>query len=339
MQAPFDFYESISLGFTKLTRIPSLKYQYNARELVYQRDEVKLYHYHPKTKKPNKTPLLVVFATVNRPEILDLFPEHSFIRGLLENGMDVYLLDWGYPSADDNEISFSDYTADYLHACVQFIREKSQEDVINLLGICQGGIICLCYAALFPHIKKLVLISTPIDFHTPDNIISYILKKMDVERGGKNISGVWLSQFFIAMRPFELIGKKYMRFLHNLSNEEVTEKFIRVEKWLQDAPDQTSTSFAELVHDFYQDNKLIKDEILINGRKVELSRVTIPVLNVMAREDEIIPVSASRVLKKYIKSKEYTEKIFPSGHIGIYISDKVGIAMPKSIALWLKKRS
>ena len=106
LQESVQYTQQLMLGLAMLQRIPGLSYQYNLRKLVFQIDKIKLYHYQPQTKKPNATPLLVVFATVNRPEILDLFPEHSFIRGLLEGGQDVYLLDWGYPDLTDKEITF-----------------------------------------------------------------------------------------------------------------------------------------------------------------------------------------------------------------------------------------
>ncbi len=75
-----NFLEKIEQGLKALSRIKTLSYQYNQRDLVYEKDKLKLYHYHSLIKA-SKTPLLVVFATVNRPEILDLFPENSFIRG------------------------------------------------------------------------------------------------------------------------------------------------------------------------------------------------------------------------------------------------------------------
>ena len=91
-------------------------------------------------------------------QILDLFPETSFIRGLLDHGMDVYLLDWGYPDAQDYSLSLNDYVTHYLDGCVNFIIEKTQEEKINLLGICQGGLLSLCYASLFQKIKQLIFL-------------------------------------------------------------------------------------------------------------------------------------------------------------------------------------
>lgn len=334
------FFQKIAMGCGVMAQLPSIEYRYNPRELVYQHDKVKLYHYQSRTAKPDATPLLVVFATVNRPEILDLFPEQSFIGHLLSNDMDVYLLDWGYPDLSDKDITLGQYVNEYLHGCVNFIREKSQLDKINLLGICQGGVICLSYAILHSQLKNLVLISTPIDFSTSDNKVGHFLRQVDVDllvdvMG--NVSGNWLTQFFISLRPFELIGKKYLKFVDSIENEVQRQKFLQVEKWLYDAPDQTGASFRELIRECYQDNKLIQGKLVLDGRRVLLENLNIPVLNVIAEDDEIVPPSASRDLGQHIGCEDYTEAMFPSGHIGIYISDKVGGNMAATIADWLKK--
>src|SRR5207253_2132243 len=105
---------------------------------------------------------------------------------------------------------------------------------------------------------------------------------------------------------------KYLRFVKNIQDENATKRFLQVEKWLQDAPDQSGKAFSEFIDDFYRNNKLIKDEVMINKKKVELNKLDLPVLNVMASEDEIIPVSASKALKKYMNPMWYTEKFFPS---------------------------
>lgn len=335
------FFAGITKGIFALTTLFSIEYEYNPRQLVFQCDKVKLYHYRAKKKNPHHIPVLVVFATVNRPEILDLFPERSFIGGLLKNGMDVYLLDWGYPDTKDADISLDDYVMRYLKNCVNFMTESTGCPQINLLGICQGGVITLSYAALHDNIKNLVLISTPIDFQTKENVISRLFNKLDV--GGlialtPNLSGLWLTNFFISLRPFELIGKKYLRFVDHVDDEIWVKRFLRVEKWLYDAPDQTGASFKQLVMQLYQKNELMRGEFIIKGRRVDLSNIKLPILNVMASEDEIVPVSASKCLKELVGGDDYSELLFQSGHIGIYVSDKVGEAMPRQIAGWLKKK-
>lgn len=330
-------HDRFTQGFAALKRIPDLPYEYSPRTLVYQYKKIKLYHYHPKSTEANATPLLVVFATVNRPEVLDLFPETSFIGNLLEKGLNLYLVDWGYPKAEDAHLSLDDYMH-FLQQCVTFIVKKTKQPKINLLGVCQGGIFSLCYAALFEQVKNLVLISTPIDFHTRDNLIAKLLSKIDINAFSGNIAGVLLTQFFISMRPFDLIGKKYLRFMDNLDDEMTTEKFLRVEKWLYDAPDQAGTAFKEFISHFYQQNKLIKGEIKLAKQQVNLKNLTMPILNVMARNDEIVPMSASRPLKKYVGSTDYVQRTFTAGHIGIYVSNKVRKRLANAIAAWLLAR-
>jgi len=336
-----DLINRIQQGMLLLSQTATIPYRYNSRKLVYESDKIKLYHYKAIKKTAIKTPLLVVFATVNRPEILDLFPEKSFIGGLLQNGIDVYLLDWGYPDQNDSQIAFADYIAIYLKNCVDFITKKHKIRKISLLGICQGGVISLCYAALYKKIKNLILISAPIHFKTKENIVGALLRKVnfdDLIAVTGNVPGKWLTEFFIFMRPFELIGKKYLKFVSHLNDTDMTANFLTVEKWLHDAPDQPAKAFSEFVRKFYKENKLIAGKIEINGEKVNLKNLTMPILNVMAEQDEIVPMSASRALKKFAGTKDYTEILFPSGHIGIYVSTKVGKSMTDAIANWLKKK-
>jgi polyhydroxyalkanoate synthase len=337
-----SFMEKLNQGGIPIVQSLEMHYQYNARELIFQYKKVKLYHYQAKVELNlnHSVPLLIVFATVNRPEILDLFPDRSFIGYLLEMGLEIYLLDWGCPDIEDQYLSFNDYVTDHLQHCVQYILVKKSTEKINLLGICQGGLIALAYSSLFTHIKNLILISTPIDFSTHDNVITHLCNGLDIEAINDikgNIPGLWLKNFFVSVRPFELQGK-YLRFIDHLSDQKWINKFLRVEKWLHDVPDQTRFSFVELIKELYAQNKLIKGQWYLGNKRIDLTNLKMPVLNIMATQDEIIPISASRVLQKYIANENYTQKLFPSGHIGIYISDKIGKNMPKAIAHWLKNK-
>lgn len=340
-----DFLLRLPLASALLQQAPLLTYHYNARELVFCYDKLKLYHYHPRKKKTKKAkqniPTLVVFATVNRPEILDLFPERSLIGGLLQQELDVYLLDWGYPTDEDKHISFADYI-EYLRITIDALRDYSGSKKINLLGVCQGGLISLCYATLYRTLQNLILISTPVDFHTKDNLIGQFMQGLDLtalQKNNHNIAGDLLTQFFIYLRPFELIGKKYLRYVDNIFDETATKNFLQVEKWLHDAPDQTLQSFYDFIHYFYKKNLLMQEKLILNKKKIDLKKVKVPVLNIMASSDEIIPPSASSALKEKIGTKNYEELMFPSGHIGIYVSEKVGKALPLAIGLWLQKNA
>lgn len=324
-------------GLAKLHDVHSRPYHYNPRQLINATGKIKLYHYQPFCPAEKKSAILIVYAAINRPEILDLFPEQSFIGGLLKNNHNMYLLDWGYPDAEDCDLTLEDYI-DAIQAQVEFILSQTGMLKINLLGICQGGLFGLIYAALHKNIENLILISTPINFHTKNDIVSKLLRQINSEKFNEfpgNFSGKLLANFFLTLRPFDLLGKKYLHFFYNIKDEKATERFLQIEKWLHDTPDLAKSLFTEIVKSCYQENKLVKDELLIKDKIISLKNINIPILNIVAKDDHIVPKSASIVLKKLVDNKYYSEKIISGGHIGIYINKKNPLKLPNLISTWL----
>ncbi len=106
--------------------------------------------------------------------MVDLDKERSFVKRLLELGIDIYLIDWGYPDAADRYLDMDDYINGYINNCVEQVLQDSGQEQLNLLGICQGGSLSLCYTALNPDkVKNLITMVTPVDFKTPDNMLSH----------------------------------------------------------------------------------------------------------------------------------------------------------------------
>src|ERR1700684_512877 len=91
------------------------------KEQVWEAGKLKLYRYQPIARPSGGVPLLIVYALVNRPYMMDLQEDRSLIRGLLAAGVDVYLIDWGYPDGADRFTSLADYIEGYLAACVQWL--------------------------------------------------------------------------------------------------------------------------------------------------------------------------------------------------------------------------
>lgn len=339
MSEDIDFLRRLTLGANEITKLAHIEYQYHPRTLISQQGQISLFHYHARKKKPYTPPILIVFATVNRPAILDLTSETSFIRKLLDQGLDVYLLDWGSPVHADADWSFADYVMKGLSQTVSEVKKHASCKKIDLLGICQGGVMSLCYALLQKDIRRLVLISTPIDFQTSDNIIYHLTKKIpEFANANAMIPGHWLSQFFISLRPFDVIGKKYLKYIDQIHDAAQTDKFLRIEKWLHDVPDQPNHAFHDWINLLYQQNQLINGQFQIHGQPIILSQLSIPVLNIMAKEDDIVPMSATLALAQHVDANLYHQEIVSGGHIGIYTSHQVAKTLPKMIASWLKKR-
>jgi polyhydroxyalkanoate synthase len=314
----------------------------SSKKVVFQIGKLSLYHYQPCVKLLKKIPLLIVFALVNRPTILDLSKECSMIKSLLKEGIDVYSIDWGYPDHNDGNFSLTDYIARNLQQCVQFVRKQTHQKQINLLGICQGGVFSLCYGCLYPqNVKNLITVTTPVDFHTNDNIIYRLLSQVDIDllvNKLGNIPGHLLTRFFMSLNPYRLIGKKYLGFVAKADDVDFVNNFMRVEKWLFDSPDQAGEAFREFTKNFYQQNKLIKGEICLDKKQIDLYRLTMPILNIIADEDHLIPPSASIALQNCIATTDYSQYSLSGGHIGLYISHKTRHKLVQIISQWLKQR-
>jgi len=326
----------LSSLFEKFPRAEILECE---KEVVYTQDKIKLYHYIPLNPKPQAKPLLIMFALVNRPYVIDIQPNRSLIRPLLEAGFEVYLIDWGYPDASDAHLRLEDYILDYLDHCVDFIRTQSGHDAIDLLGICQGGTFSLCYTALFPEkINKLVTMVTAVDFHTPGNTLYELVAPLDLEniiQHYQNMPGWILNLLFFSLKPSASHWLKYQRMLKEDPQSEKMALFLRMEHWLYDTTDQAGTAFVQYITDMYQHNKLVRNQFYLNDRLVDLKQITHPVLNIFALQDDIIPPSASQCLPQYICSKDYQQLTFDGGHIGIYTSQRAQQQIPPVISKWL----
>lgn len=307
---------------------------------VWSRNKVTLYRYRPLVKPAGGVPLLIVYALVNRPYMMDLQPDKSMIRGLLTAGVDVYLVDWGRPDGADRCTSLADYIDDLLPACTQYILETHRITALNVLGVCQGGVFSLCFTALHPGlVRNLVTMVTPVDFHTPTNLLSRWVRKIDVAAlCTGNVPGDVLNQAFLSLQPFRLRLQKYVELLRSNADGERLENFMRVERWLFDSPDQAATAFHEFLLWFYQENRLVNDQLYIGGRKVDLRAVRCPVLNLIGGRDHLVPPDASRALQRVVGTADYRAIEYDLGHIGMYVSTRAQRQVTPAIAQWLAAR-
>lgn len=313
------------------------------KDVVYREDKLTLYRYRPDhTAAASGPAVLICYALVNRPYMMDLQPDRSLIRGLLRQGIDVFLIDWGYPDGADRYLELDDYVNRYLVHCADKVCELRGEAQVNLLGVCQGGTLSLCFTALHPQrVKNLITMVAPVDFHTADDLLSKWGRQLDVASlvaASGNVPGDLLNAAFVSLMPFRLLSQKYMALLDIAQDRPKLENFLRMEKWVFDSPDQPGAMFEQFVTYLYQQNRLIKGELEIGGRAVQLKSVMQPVLNIFATEDHLVPSAASRCLPQYLGSKDYTELAVQGGHIGIYVSGKSQELIPTTVANWLGRR-
>ena len=210
------------------------------------------------------------------------------MRGLLERGEDVYIIDWGYPDRSDRYLELEDYIQRFLGGAVDHLRREYRLDAINLLGICQGGAFSLCYAALHPEkVRNLITMVTPVDFHTDDNMLSNWTRGMDVDLFVDTLGNVpadLMNWCYLTLKPWRLFVQKYVGLVDILDDKKALEDFLRMEKWIFDSPDQAGEAFRQFVKQFYQAQRLRQRRHRRSAAaRCDLRIVDMPVLNIYRR--------------------------------------------------------
>ena len=313
-------------------------------EIVYEEDRVKLKHYFRNENAENKlrTPLLVVYALINRETMLDLQPDRSVVKTFLQEGIDLYMVDWGYPKPKDRFLTIDDHVNGYMNNIIDFIRDRHQVPKINLMGICMGGTFSVIYSALHPEkIKNLITTVTPSSFDNDKGLLHIWMKDIDVGRMIRtfgNIPGDLMNLGFLLLNPARLMIDKYVGFMENMDNRDFVENFVRMERWIFDSPDVPGETFRQFVEDCYKNNLLIQSKMHLDGKKVDLKNLTMPLINFYGEYDHLVPPEACNQLTRAVGSKDTQDVCLETGHIGIYVSSKFQRQFAPRIAQWLKER-
>lgn len=333
---------NLNKSYEALSKITDVEIASTPKTAVYSEDKLTLYRYDRSEPATFKTPVLIVYALVNTYKMLDLQPDRSYIKNLLDSGLDVYLIDWGFPTKGDRFINMDDYVNDYINNCVDFVRKKNRVEKINILSICQGGTLSVIYSALYPNkIKNLVTHVTPIDFTTNEGLLFRWSKDMDFDKLVEGFDGLipgdFLNQGFDMLKPMMKVQKQ-QALIGTLDDESKLINFLRMEKWISESPAQTGECFRQFMKDLYQQNKLVKGELEVGGKKVNLKNLTSPLLNIYATEDHLVPPASTIPLNDLVGSKDKELYGFKGGHIGVFVGSKSQKELAPAVVAWLKKR-
>ncbi|MFC4438457.1 MULTISPECIES: class III poly(R)-hydroxyalkanoic acid synthase subunit PhaC [Natrialbaceae] len=314
-------------------------------EVVYEENKLKLLHYEAKTEEQHDIPILIVYALINKPYILDLQPDRSVVQTLLEAGFDVYMIDWGEPSALDRSLSLDDYVNRYIDNCVDEVRERSGQDAINILGYCMGGTMSAMYAALEPEkVENLALMAAGLCFTGEGGVLElwgaedYYDPETVTDTFG-NVPAEFLDVGFALMDPVANNVTKYVRFYDNMEDEDFVENFARMERWLDEGIDVAGVAYEEFIEDIYQENKLVENELELGGERVDVGEIDMPVLQIVAEYDHLIPPEASKPFNEAISSDDTEIMEFPTGHIGMSVSSRSHAELWPDVCDWFEARS
>lgn len=330
--------------FTKLFQNPrDIDVGKTAHEIVKETNLYRLLHYKPIFKKPLKTPLLVVYALINKSYILDLQDDKSWIKNLISQGFDVYLIDWKPPTSNDKYVNFDDYVNDFIDDCVDIIRNKNSIEKITLHGYCMGANMSVMYTTFYQHkIRNLVTLAPVIDSSKDTTVIGNFGRNMAADKIMDSLGNMppqLLNTCFSALKPFKQGMNKYYALLEHIDDTKFVENFLRVEKWLYDIPPITGEVFKQWINDIYKNNLLIKNELKLGNKIVDLSKIHIPLLNIVAEEDHLVSPQCSTALNNLVSSADNRLMKFPTGHVGLIASSYSQLNVLPRIGKWLFSRS
>ena len=337
-----DFNTKFIKGVGALTEIDEIDVGTAPKELIYQEDKLKLYRYSRNDPNTCRTPVLIVYALVNRQYMLDLQPDRSMIRNMLDHGLDVFIIDWGYPSKVDMYLGLDDYINGYIDNCVDVVRDVAQCGRVNVMGICQGGTFSVMYAALNPDkVQNLITVVAPVDFATNDALLFNWSKYLNIDAlvdAYRIIPGDFMNGGFLMLMPFNLNIRKYVDMLDVMEDKDKLINFLRMEKWIFDSPGQAGECIREFIKYCYQENRLVKGELKLGGKLVELRNITMPLLNIYASADHLVPPAAIKPLNDLVGSEDKTLYEFKGGHIGVFVGSKSQKELAPAISQWLHDR-
>jgi len=315
-------------------------------EIVYEEDRLKVRHYLSEQKPRHRTPVLFIYALVNRPYILDLKKGRSVVANFVEQGFDTYLVDWGVPTAADRYLTLDDYINGYLVNVTDYLRERTGVDKVNVIGYCMGGTMSAMFSALHPdRVKNLMLMAAPIDFATRDSLLNVWTQPeyFDVDKfvdAFGNCPADFLQASFLTLKPVANFLEKPINFYEHCHEEKFIEDFLTTEGWLNDNIPVPGEVYREFVKYLYQQNLLTQNRMPVGKHIIDLRKITCPVLNIMASKDDLVPCSQGMPFNDLVGSKDRkTILLEGSGHIGLAIGAKAQKEVWPVACDWLAKRS
>lgn len=317
------------------------------KEIIWTKNKAKLYRYMPEAEKRFPIPILLVYALINRPYVLDLMPGNSLVEYLIQQGFDVYMLDWGTPGDEDANLTFEHYVLDYLPRAIKKVLKTSHVDEFTLLGFCMGGTMSAMYASLFPHapLKNLILLTTPIDF-SPEKTGLYGLwtseKYFDPDMLADafgNIPGELVDTGNRLTKPVTNLIGTYVTMWDRILQDKPMDTWLAMNKWVNDGVPFAGEAFKQWIREFYQQNKLMKGEIQLRGHRVDLANITCPVLNIAGTKDHICSVPQAEAAMRLISSNDKEFFVLNAGHIGLVTGSEAKKGLWPKIRSWLEVRS
>ena len=314
------------------------------KDVIHSRGTLELYHYRPQASEVYRVPVLLIMSLVSKSYIFDLAPGQSLVEFLLQHGFDVFMIDWGVPRPQDSHLRLEDYVLDFIPECIELATAAAGEPDISVLGYCMGGDLSLLYAALHAGgpLKNLICCATPVDYDGMELQRKFADPRyFDVDRLVDTIGNIppeMMVQSFEMLRPVSKMVSN-LRLWDNMWDDEFVRNYRLFDRWGSDQIPFPGETFRQTTKEFMWANKLVKNELELRGRNVDLRNITIPVLNVMAEHDHIAPYAAVKPLIGLVGSEDKEDIVLKGGHVSLMAGPNAIRRLWPQLDAWLSVRS
>jgi polyhydroxyalkanoate synthase len=317
------------------------------RDVVWTHRGTTLYRYRSSERR-YPVPLLLVFALINRPEIFDLRPGGSLVEYLLDEGFDLFLVDWGVPDEEDAEMGLDDYVCDELDWAVRETLRASGAEELTLLGWCIGATLCAMYCGLDrgderTAVRNLALLTMPVDGRDSKYAAWVGDPEFDVEQvaeAWRVLPGSSVDFANKLLKPVTNFFTTYRRLWQGVADgESRREAYQPMAKWVADNPPFPGRAWAQWIAMMYRDAALVSGTVRLRGRRVDLGRVDQNLMVVTAGDDHIAPRPGTMPLFDLVSSQDVTHMARPGGHIGLIAGSAARKELWPEMAAWLGERS
>lgn len=266
-------------------------------ETVAENRMMRLKHYASANSPSMRRPLLIVPPCINRYYVLDLRADNSFVRWCVDQGLELYLIDWKPAGFSNRDCRFEDYVLEGVEIAVRWLSDNhSSGDDYDVMGYCIGGTIAVCHTAWRaartekqPH--NLTLLTTLLDFAEPGELGVFIsedqLDRLEehIDKHGV-LSGELLRASFELLQPDELMWSMALRrYGMGLDNKPQDLLF-----WSDDNPALPGPMILDYLRQFYLSNRLVTPGgVKIGGIALDLSQIEARAMAVSATADHIAP--------------------------------------------------
>ena len=316
------------------------------REVVWSRNKARLYRYRSEHERRHRIPVLFVYALLNRPYCLDLMPGNSFVEFLVDEGFDVYLLDWGIPGLEDRDQSFDELVLDFMPRAVRTVLRCAGTDEFTLFGYCMGGSLSLMYAALHPRgLRNLILLATPVDCapahtglygqwfaernHDPDVVVDAY----------GNLPARFAYTGTALLNPVTNFIGKHVTLWEMVLRDKPMTGWLAMSKWADEAVPMPGRIYKQWVEELYQHNRLATGELRLRGRRVDLGAITAPLLNLAGRKDHLVFLPQAEAAMDLVGSTDKEFVVLDAGHVGLLTGRGAKKGLWPKVRDWLDSRS